>query len=96
MVALWIGDAAAAAAVVLVDHRAHDGRARGDGAVEDRSGSSVTRYAAEPPDVVDGAVGALAAEHDPAAARPQPLGVHDDRRVGLVAVGRVLGEADRA
>src|SRR4051812_48099034 len=95
VVALWIGHRAAPAAVVLVDQLPFDRRARVHGPPEDRIGvvgDEVRRGAA---DVVDATVRPAGAEHDPPAAGPQPLGVVDHRRVALVAVGGVLGEADR-
>src|SRR6478735_8735941 len=96
VVALGVLDAPTAPAVVLVAHRPDDARPGGHRAVEDAVGvvgDEVRRGAA---DVGDDATGPLAAEHDSAAPGPQPLGVHHDRGVGLVAVGRVLDEADRA
>src|SRR3954454_9820000 len=95
VVALRVGDGATAAAVVVVLELALDGRAGLDRALEDAVGVVGHEVRGGPADVVDRPVPPPGAEHDPSPARPQPLGVVHDRRVLLVAVGRVLGEADR-
>src|SRR5688572_7900122 len=94
VIAFRVADASAAATVVLDGHRAIHDRAGGDRPAEQRVrvvDDQVAGCLARWRDRRSLAVGAT---HDPAAV-PHPLAVHDDGRIGLVAVCRVLVEPDR-